>query len=120
MDSRVTVRASSCIGCNKCALLLTMLIMEESECGWPAGLWKGYGERGEDDGEKEGVRAGGMERWSNDEENNGRNHDKISNGMYEKNGDKITLAISVENLSVHNRNTANKIRGDQGDGLLHT
>lgn len=40
--------------------------------------------------------------------------------MYEKNGDrKITLAISVETYSVENRNTANKIRGDQGDGLPH-
>lgn len=114
----------SCIGCDKCALWLMMLIVEEPECGWPAvGSGRGtvsvgrmMGEEGRRQSRREGDNVPMMKK-----KNNGRNHDKISiNGMHEKNSDrKITLAISVETYSVHNRNTANKIRGDQGDGLPH-
>lgn len=90
-----------------------MLIMEESECGWPAvGSGRGTVKRGEDDGGKEGVRAGrGWNNVSNDEEkSNGRNHDgEISiNGMYEKNGDRRpTLRHFSRNLLFSN-NTANR------------
>lgn len=60
---RVTVTGQcSCIGCNKCALWLTMLIMEESECGWPAvGSGRGTVSVGRTDGGK--GKASEQEGW---------------------------------------------------------